>query len=322
VNGIPSLQLFKPDGEVITSDGRSAVSEDPTGEKFPWPQKSMADILKDLTFTDKDEKEHTIKDLQDAKKKFAFYFSAHWCPPCQNFTPQLAACYNKIAKDKNWEVIFVSSDRDEASFKEYRNEMPWATLPFANREAKAQLSKHFEVEGIPCLVMLDENLETLNTETVGNVKGDPEGNNFPWKADPFAVNDIDVECGGIDEGASFVVVDNADCKDANYKILSSLAAAAREEEEKKPKKSGPKSIFDAGSEDGPIRFFQASQADGNLRDRICDMTKLDGKKSDSQAVLMMIPEGGFYSFDGTITEESAKKFLADFKAGKLTKKAF
>ncbi len=26
----------------------------------------------------------------------AFYFSAHWCPPCRSFTPQLVQTYNHL----------------------------------------------------------------------------------------------------------------------------------------------------------------------------------------------------------------------------------
>ena len=30
----------------------------------------------------------------DGKKIIAFYFSAHWCPPCRLFTPVLAEFYS------------------------------------------------------------------------------------------------------------------------------------------------------------------------------------------------------------------------------------
>ena len=61
------------------------------------------------------------------------YFSAHWCPPCRGFTPKLIEFYNneKQKRDNiNFEIVFVSWDRDEESFKEYFNTMPWLALPY------------------------------------------------------------------------------------------------------------------------------------------------------------------------------------------------
>lgn len=45
VRGIPTLVFVNPAGEVITEDGRSAVSSDPEG--FPWPPKAV-DALENL----------------------------------------------------------------------------------------------------------------------------------------------------------------------------------------------------------------------------------------------------------------------------------
>ena len=85
-------------------------------------------------------------------KVIALYFSAHWCPPCRQFTPHLASIYTNFKKDHalkaDWEVVFVSSDRDEESFKEYFGEMPWAALPYDKREAKAALSQLYKVCGL------------------------------------------------------------------------------------------------------------------------------------------------------------------------------
>jgi hypothetical protein len=37
VNGIPSFVLIDcKTGDLITTDGRSKISADPTGENFPW----------------------------------------------------------------------------------------------------------------------------------------------------------------------------------------------------------------------------------------------------------------------------------------------
>ena len=54
-----------------------------------------------------------------------FYFSAHWCPPCRGFTPVLAEWYKEqTANEKNFEIVFITSDRDDDSFKSYFSEMP------------------------------------------------------------------------------------------------------------------------------------------------------------------------------------------------------
>merc|ERR1712010_67849 len=86
----------------------------------------------------------------------ALYFSAHWCPPCRGFTPQMGKFYDSIKATKNFEIIFVSSDRDASQFKEYYDEQAaWAALPFKDRATKNALSKKFKVRGIPTLVILD-----------------------------------------------------------------------------------------------------------------------------------------------------------------------
>jgi nucleoredoxin len=118
-----------------------------------------------------------------ANKVVMIYFSAHWCPPCRGFTPNLSAFYTKL-KEKNevpFELVFASSDRDEDSFNEYYQEMPFASLPFANRAAKDKLSSTFGVSGIPMLVVLDTDGSVLSKKGRNLVSSDPEGMNFPWK---------------------------------------------------------------------------------------------------------------------------------------------
>lgn len=74
-----------------------------------------------------------VESLCGKDSVIGIYFSAHWCPPCRGFTPQLIEFYKNEKLKKNsakFEVIFVSWDRDEASFKEYFSTMPWLALPF------------------------------------------------------------------------------------------------------------------------------------------------------------------------------------------------
>lgn len=103
-------------------------------------------------------------DVLAGKKYVMIYFSAHWCPPCRGFTPHLAEIYKSGAEEQGIEVIFASSDRDEASFNGYYGEMPWLAVPFADRAKKDSLSKKFGVKGIPMLVVLDGDGKLVTTD--------------------------------------------------------------------------------------------------------------------------------------------------------------
>merc|ERR1712087_760996 len=91
-----------------------------------------------------------------AGKTVGIYFSAHWCPPCRGFTPQLVESYNTMtAAGKAFEIVLVSSDRDESAFSEYFGEMPWLAVPYSNREVAGALDKKYKIQGIPAVVILD-----------------------------------------------------------------------------------------------------------------------------------------------------------------------
>ena len=54
------------------------------------------------------------------KQLVGFYFSAHWCPPCRNFTPKLKKAFNgMVAAGVPITIIFLSSDGDDAEMKDY-----------------------------------------------------------------------------------------------------------------------------------------------------------------------------------------------------------
>lgn len=90
-------------------------------------------------------------------KKLALYFSASWCGPCQRFTPTLVEAYNELAPKGDFEVVFISADEDDESFKQYFSKMPWLAIPFSDSETRDRLDELFKVQGIPHLVILDEN---------------------------------------------------------------------------------------------------------------------------------------------------------------------
>jgi len=129
------------------------------------------------------EGEVPVSNLQN--KYVGIYFSAHWCPPCKMFTPKLAEFYKSHHVDKNLEIVFVSSDRDETQFNHYYAEMPWLALPFSNRDQKAVLSKKYKVQGIPTFVILDKDGNTITSKARESLMADPKGDEFPWRPKSF-----------------------------------------------------------------------------------------------------------------------------------------
>ncbi len=92
------------------------------------------------------------------------YFSAHWCPPCRGFTPILSKFYNEINKEnKQIEIIFISFDRDEKSFKEYYDTMPWVSLPFSS-DKKKSIAKAYAINGIPALFVFDNQGKLIDSD--------------------------------------------------------------------------------------------------------------------------------------------------------------
>ena len=144
-----------------------------------WAPALFGDVLVGRNGTERD----TTTAL--AGKTVGIYFSAHWCPPCRQFTPSFARAYEKLTGEmgKDFEVVFVSSDRDERAFDEYRGEMPWLALPFAARDEKTNLSRKFKVNGIPALVVLDDTGATVTTDG-RRVALDVDA--FPWKPPSLA----------------------------------------------------------------------------------------------------------------------------------------
>jgi thiol-disulfide isomerase/thioredoxin len=114
----------------------------------------------------------------------ALYFSAHWCPPCRSFTPQLAQYYGAMwgKRPGALEVVFVSRDRDQASFEEYSDKMPWLSMPFTDDDGRRDgLASHFGVRGIPALVFINPvTCEVLLEDGRSHVMGDPQALQFPW----------------------------------------------------------------------------------------------------------------------------------------------
>jgi len=306
VQGIPSLVILDgADASTITTDGREAVSEDPTGKELPWKPPTFWEALGEEFLSGADGDTVDVADIKGKGKVIGLYFSAHWCPPCRGFTPDLVKAYNDHLKAKGLEIIFVSSDRDQASFMEYFSTMPWLAIPNGDPR-KGKLSSRFGVSGIPAFILVDaETGETITTEARGSVGADPTGAEFPWLPKPV----VDLCSGGLgplnEETCLCVMMEGCDkpTVDKALGVLTPIAEASKEAK-------SDICFFYAGSPGGPC-------------EQIRKLTSLGAAKPGApQMILLDIPDqGGFYvSPASEVTAETVSGFLEAFKAGSLERK--
>eukprot|EP00741_Cyanophora_paradoxa_P013326 tig00020684_g12869.t1 len=124
------------------------------------------------------------------KKGVLLYFSASWCGPCKQFTPVLMQFYkeNKDKEGQQFEIVFVSQDHSEEEFLKYYKDMPWAAIPYEERDRAAALGRKFRVAGIPMLVVLDEEGRLCTPKGRDFVHRDPKAAQFPWR--PKTLHDL------------------------------------------------------------------------------------------------------------------------------------
>ena len=184
VTGIPSLTLFSPeDGSVMVPQAREAIMETPFQDIAGYAEKKKAEEeARELAFQEKNAMSNKLSFITGDNtivsktgetmgidafkgKVVALYFSASWCPPCHRFTPLLAKRFTDLkAEGHPFEIIFVSSDRTADDAQKYYDEMmPWHMLKYEQRDAKSDLSRCFEVRGIPSVILLNGDGELITT---------------------------------------------------------------------------------------------------------------------------------------------------------------
>jgi len=103
-------------------------------------------------------------DSLNDKDVIGIYFSAQWANQDRMFTPILADYYkNYDGSDTKFEIVFVSLDMSETTFRQYFDEMPWLALPF-NRAKTYQLMSKFNVRATSTLVLVNNKGEVIRTD--------------------------------------------------------------------------------------------------------------------------------------------------------------
>ncbi|KAL3856812.1 hypothetical protein ACJMK2_011529 [Sinanodonta woodiana] len=291
VQGIPKLMILDGEtGKTITSEGYSCLCDDENGLEFPWRPKHFSDVIKGKLL--KESKE--VDAAEELKGKIVgVYFSAHWCPPCRAFTPQLMETYTKLTCDgRKFEVVFVTSDRSQESFDQYCSTMPWLSVPFDDSRLE-ELKKLFGVDGIPMMVVLDETGSVITMAGRLAVMEDREGQDFPWYPKPV----IELTEGAavqLNESACLVLF-IGECEDEDIdKARDLLMDSAKEELAK--------------GEDQELFFFLA------IDDDICDSVRQFASLEDRVPLLVILdfPEQRVFINEAT---EVTKDVIKDFVKG-------
>eukprot|EP00252_Welwitschia_mirabilis_P001358 TRINITY_DN1123_c0_g1_i1.p1 TRINITY_DN1123_c0_g1~~TRINITY_DN1123_c0_g1_i1.p1 ORF type:complete len:579 (+),score=110.09 TRINITY_DN1123_c0_g1_i1:346-2082(+) len=186
ISGIPSLIILSPEGKTVqtkavhlireygiraypfTEERRQELRAEDNARREAATLECMLACGNKNFVINHEGKQIPVRDL--AGKTVALYFSAHWCPPCQNFTPKLVKVYNELKeKGEAFEILFISFDENEKAFKEYYSTMPWLALPFDDEERKADISRVLQVMTIPSLIVAAPGGKFISFDTVSAV---------------------------------------------------------------------------------------------------------------------------------------------------------
>ncbi len=98
-------------------------------------------------------------------KIIGVYFTASWCGPCRQFSPILVEAYDNIkANEKPFEIVHVSSDRDEDEMFQYMkdNNTKRPAVEFGSK-TEEKLKEKLGNGAVPYLVVLNSKGEIIST---------------------------------------------------------------------------------------------------------------------------------------------------------------
>uniref|UniRef100_A0A0N5APZ5 Thioredoxin-like_fold domain-containing protein n=1 Tax=Syphacia muris TaxID=451379 RepID=A0A0N5APZ5_9BILA len=342
----PSLVILDTASrQVVSTDGRRIILEDPDGTTFPWlnplPEQLFdGPILKNSTEGSSSEGLVTIayKDLPSTIK--GLYFAANWCPPCRSLTKQLSITYKNLkAAGVPFEIFFCSSDRSEESFQHHFSTMPWLAFPF-DHEKLNLLSRIYNVNGIPAFLILDEKNNLITRHGRNAVLGDPTGKFFPWGPQlMFELNEYTLcRLQGTPEDVSFSVdvlrplagmlfaetedyLKRSPSKDSNnsqvegYREGSSSSASPDLTQSSNSVDSASSAELSLPSFADPLQVFYTGE------DPICDLVLEGLKLGDAELPMIVIVDviGGVMTVcqKPDVSTEIIEEFVSSYRSGSL-----
>ena len=133
-----------------------------------WPVGAAGEKVTEFKLKGDDGTEYDFAKLAEGKKYVLLDFWASWCGPCRKELPNVKKAYQAF-KDKGFEVVSISIDKDEAAWRKALKEegMEW---PNFRDQGVADL---FKVKSVPTVYLLDNEgkIVAANMECRGEALG-------------------------------------------------------------------------------------------------------------------------------------------------------
>lgn len=115
------------------------------------PRRARENFAPDFAFTSSEGEHITLDDLHG--KVVLLDFWGTWCPPCVESVPELRDLHKRYSKDGTFTLLGISSDSDEAEWKEFteKNKMIWPQY----RDKDRRIQRAFGIRAFPTYVLID-----------------------------------------------------------------------------------------------------------------------------------------------------------------------
>ncbi|XP_018586091.1 nucleoredoxin-like [Scleropages formosus] len=302
VTSVPSLVFVDAaTGRVVCRNGLLVVQDDPEGLEFPWGPKPFAEVVAGPLLKNTGQ---TVDSSSLDGTYVGVYFSAHWCPPCRTLTRALLQSYHRVREaGQQLEIVFVSADRSEDSFKQYFSEMPWLAVPYSDQARRSRLNRLYGIHGIPTLILLDTEGQVITRQGRIEVLNDPACKRFPWHPQPV-MKLSETNAAQLHEGPCLVLFVDAE-EECELQPAQQLIQPIAEE---------LLAIHKAKEEDTPLLFFVAGEDD--MSDSLRDYTNLP-EAAPLLTILDMSARAKYMCDVDEITPTVVKQFVSDFLEEKL-----
>mmetsp|Transcript_6747 Transcript_6747/g.6995 ORF Transcript_6747/g.6995 Transcript_6747/m.6995 type:complete len:164 (+) Transcript_6747:11-502(+) len=119
--------------------------------------------LQDISLFNNQLTEYKFEDLGNIQL-FGLFVTGSWCPPCKEFENILIDFYKEVNNpEKIFEIVHMSSEKNEIEFKASITDIPWAIIKY-NNNVIHHLGSELKVEYIPMLYIISFNGDLITDE--------------------------------------------------------------------------------------------------------------------------------------------------------------